>query len=508
MPLDLRASLEKVISLVTPRHALGAIGVITLIVVIALLVANAVRLSAPVAAAGEQSDPPSPAAVARVAAPLATAPAQSADIKASSLPARAALLPAGPVLSTATMPLDTTIPQDEADNLRWSLIRRTPLAATIYSAAGGVNWEALRSCEAQGDILVPAGFVWSFNETFREGPGYKEASGILAGGHCALATLFNAAAESAGLPTQFNRHRTPFPGYGAEKSVNIYWGRDDLVVQNTSGQDIYLRWRLVGNNATVEVVSAADSGARPLLPSLDGAQIALTYGRARSGSWGTLGKTRTVDQAVYAAIQFADRVNVWNGRLPVVAAVNPNVFMAGTNEMSSLYIYHLIAEAERRGVYVMLDVQPGGEDPLQLFGRLMDRYLRENVWLDWDIEHTTGGRVTAEQINRVAAEYFRRRAERGYGQKGIFAFYVFEMNAVADPENIRREYDNGWVVPIFDGYGPRAAKLAKTDQFRERFAGGPLGIMEFETRWGTKYDGISAQEYCMAYPDMLIYASQ
>ena len=407
----------------TPQQLLlAAILVIVLILApMALLVPHGVRLGGKVpdhvAAAGEQSGAPSPAAVARVAAPqageVAAAAAQNADVKASSLPVRAAPLPAGPVLGTATMPLDTTIPQDEADNLRWSLIRRTPLAATIYSAAGGVNWEALRQAEAQGDIFVPTGFSWSFNETFRDGPGYKEASGILAGGHCALATLFNAAVERAGLPTQFSRHRTSFPGYGPEKSVNIYWGRDDLVVQNTSGQDIYLRWRLVGNNATVEVVSAADPNARPPLPSLDGAQIALTYGRARSGSWGTLGQTQTVDQAVYAAIRFADRVNVWNGDRPAVTAVNPNVFMAGTNEMSRLYIYHLIAEAERRGAYVMLDVQPGGEDPLQLFGRLMDQYLRENVWLDWDIERTTGGRVTAEQINRVAAEYFRRRAERG-----------------------------------------------------------------------------------------------
>ncbi len=493
----------------TPRQLLlAAILVVVLILApMALLVPHGVRLGGKLpdhaAAASEAvaalALPTTTARVAAKAAPPA-AP-QNADIKASSLPA-------GPVLGTATMPLDTTIPQDEADNLRWSLIRRTPLAATIYSAAGGVNWEALRQAEAQGDIFVPAGFAWSFNETFREGPGYKEASGILAGGHCALATLFNAAAERAGLPTQFKRHRTPFAGYGPEKSVNIYWGRDDLVVQNTSGQDIYLRWRLVGNNATVEVVSAADPNARPALPSLDGAQIALTYGRARSGSWGTLGQTSTVDQAVHAAIQFADRVNAWNGDRAAVTAINPNVLMAGTNEMSSLYIYHLIAEAERRGAYVMLDVQTRGEDPLQLFGRLMDRYLRENVWLDWDIEHTTGGRVTAAQINSVAAEYFRRRAERGYRQKGIFAFYVFEMGAVADPENIQRVYDNGWVVPIFDGYGPRAAKLAKTDQFRERFAGGPLGIMEFETRWGTKYDGISAQEYCTAYPDMLIYASQ
>jgi hypothetical protein len=39
----------------------------------------------------------------------------------------------------------------------------------------------------------------------------------------------------------------------------------------------------------------------------------------------------------------------------------------------------------------------------------MERFLQENVWLDWDIEHTAGGVVSAGQINQVADAYFARR---------------------------------------------------------------------------------------------------
>ncbi len=412
------------------------------------------------------------------------------------------------VLGVATMSLLGTIPLDEADNLRWSLVRRTPAAATVYTPQSGVAWDILRRIEAEGDIFLPADFIWSFNETFRDGPGYKKASGILAGGHCALATAFNAAARAAGLPSQYKPHRTPFSGYAPEQSVNILWGRDDLTVKNALGSDLCFHWRLSREAVTIQIVSATGEYTRPALPSLENATIAMTYGRPRNQRWGTLGRTFIVDHSIYVASQFADRVNAWNGEKPVVIAVNPNVVMGGENELDALYVYHLIAEAERRQIYVMLDVQTGNRDPLQIFNKLMDRYMRENVWFDWDLEHSAGGRVDAAQINAVASAYFRRRVEKGYRQKGIFAFYIFNLSAVQDVKEVQRTYEWGWVAPIFDGYGSRNQKLAKTEEFRRLFVDWPYGIMEFESRWGSKYDGITAQDYFAAYPDALIFASQ
>jgi hypothetical protein len=89
---------------------------------------------------------------------------------------------------------------DETDNLRWSLVRGTPAGSKVDRASNGVDWAALRTVSAEGSFRLPAGSSWSFNATFGGGPGYKPASGVLAGGQCALATVFRAAAIKAGLP--------------------------------------------------------------------------------------------------------------------------------------------------------------------------------------------------------------------------------------------------------------------------------------------------------------------
>jgi hypothetical protein len=294
-------------------------------------------------------------------------------------------------------------------------------------------------------------------------------------------------------------------------SVNIFWGRDDLLVHNTSGQDMVFVWALTPE--AVEVSVAPFGGLTPssALPDWQGKTVAMVYGRP--GGWGSLGETDNVDQALYLARTYAERVDGWNGAAPVVVAVNPNVLMAGQETGRDPYLYHLIGEARRQGYYVMLDVQTGDRTPLALFNSLMDRFLQENVWFDWDLEHTAGGIVTAEQINQVAETYFARRKAQGFVIPGIFGLYTFKEGQVSNPASVRRQYDGGVVLPIFDGFGgrsqnPAGDKIAKTAWITSLFGDGPYGIMEFETRWGDRYDRISAQEYFQAFPDALIMASQ
>jgi hypothetical protein len=401
----------------------------------------------------------------------------------------------------------------EVDNVRWSLVRRTPQAAAVYKPETGVDWQALRGVATWGTILVPAGFSWSFNETFKQGPGYKQASGILAGGHCALATLFREAADVAGLPTHYRTHATPIPGYSLQESVNILWGRDDLVVDNTSGRDLYLLWSVGAEQVKLVVVPVTEELPLPALPDWRQGTVAMVYGRPGPGGWGSLGQTSYVDHALFQARTFAGRVDQWNGDRLVAVAVNPNVVMAGKAAERDLYLYQLIAEARRQGYFVMLDVQPGAGEPLAYFDALMDKFLLENVWFDWDVEHTAGGRVDAAQINQVAAAYFARREAAGFQTPGILGFYVFKENQVSNPGEVQRGYAGGVVTPIFDGYGGRSAnpggdKIAKTARIVGLFGEGDYGVMEFETRWGTRYDKISARSYFDAFPQARIFASQ
>lgn len=143
---------------------------------------------------------------------------------------------------------------DEADNARWSLMRDSSAAAELYSAYNGVDWPALSGVSQSGSFQLPAGSTWSFNRTFQGGVGYKMASGVLAGGHCALATVFRSAAIQAGLPTEAKPHLWPIPGFELSETVNIWWGRDDLLVHNATSQDLSLAWELTPQGVGVSVV--------------------------------------------------------------------------------------------------------------------------------------------------------------------------------------------------------------------------------------------------------------
>jgi hypothetical protein len=142
---------------------------------------------------------------------------------------------------------------DEADNARWSLVRDSSAAAGLYSADTGVDWPALRRVSQSGSFQLPAGSTWSFNQTFQGGVGYKMASGVLAGGHCALATVFRGAAIQAGLPAEAKPHLWPIPGFQLSETVNIWWGRDDLHIHNPTGQNLALDWDLTPDGVTVSV---------------------------------------------------------------------------------------------------------------------------------------------------------------------------------------------------------------------------------------------------------------
>ena len=142
---------------------------------------------------------------------------------------------------------------DEADNVRWSLVRHSAASASIYSSSTGVDWKALRKLTQSGTFSLPAGSSFSFNQTFQEGAGYKQASGVLAGGQCALATVMRAAAIRAGLPNKASPHRRPIPGFPLNQTVNIWWGAYDLVIQNPTSQNLTMAWTLTPTSVKITI---------------------------------------------------------------------------------------------------------------------------------------------------------------------------------------------------------------------------------------------------------------
>ena len=177
----------------------------------------------------------------------------SAPVAAQKAPATKAPV----ILGSAFLDLNQLADQnsiDESDNARWSLVRGTPAESQVYSSDNGVNWEDLRQVTASGAYPLPAGATWSFNDTFANGPGYKIASGVLAGGHCALATVFRAAAIHADLPTQAIPHRYPIPGFPLNQTVTIWWGQYDLTIKNTTSLAIDLAWSLTPEGIEISIL--------------------------------------------------------------------------------------------------------------------------------------------------------------------------------------------------------------------------------------------------------------
>jgi hypothetical protein len=200
---------------------------------------------------GAKAGPANGLSAAGSAPAAASAPAQAA----SSLTTGAAQ-PAA-VLGSATLDLGLVAKSssiDDADNVRWSLVRTTGDTAGLYVAQSGVDWKALRQVSRAGSFVLAAGSTWSFNATFQEGVGYKQASGVLAGGQCALATVIRGAAIRASLPTKAKQHRYAIPGFALADTVNIWWGRDDLTVQNPGGQDLLIAWELTPQTVKVSFI--------------------------------------------------------------------------------------------------------------------------------------------------------------------------------------------------------------------------------------------------------------
>ena len=149
-----------------------------------------------------------------------------------------------PVPGSVSLDLQNLGNVHEADNVRWSLAQGTSAREQYYSPENGVDWKALRSAELSGTIPIKAKHNWSFNDTFGYLEGYKYASGVYAGGHCALATVLRGAAYRAGLSTWYKLHWWAIPGFSYYESVSIWWGRDDLVLYNSTSQDLVLAWSL------------------------------------------------------------------------------------------------------------------------------------------------------------------------------------------------------------------------------------------------------------------------
>ena len=132
--------------------------------------------------------------------------------------------------------------------------------------------------------------------------------------------------------------------------------------------------------------------------------------------------------------------------------------------------------ARRAKALLLLDIQPGHADFL-VEARWLERWLREpDVGLALDPEwHTPGiqpgteiGSVTSEQVNAVSAWLSNIVREERLPEK-LFVVHQFTNDMIQDKERVKRRAGLAITFNV-DGFGDRANKIAKYDEFTRRAA--------------------------------------
>ena len=240
------------------------------------------------------------------------------------------------------------------------------------------------------------------------------------------------------------------------------------------------------------VNGAAGSGA-----GVDGAIYAGVYGNLGSAV-GTLGQTHSVEEALAKAKNWGDRVKAVNPDKTVV-----NVLLPTWNSGDATMINQIIAETGRRNRagehwYVMLNLEGGTVDTINAF---IDQHITSetpHVGVVLDVEWFKPLPVKISMINAVSKHYFDRRKSLGLTDLGIFAVWYFKAGSVQADEKLLQQVQQdekltsnaatGIVVPIMDGFGSMAGKLAVFESMKKLFESPHVGFMGFGDRWGTKYD--------------------
>ncbi|WP_016998084.1 hypothetical protein [Kocuria atrinae] len=126
-----------------------------------------------------------------------------------------------------------------------------------------------------------------------------------------------------------------------------------------------------------------------------------------------------------------------------------------------------IEAAEKNGVYVVLDLQPGHSDFLSQAKIYEDLLKRPNVGLALDPEWRLApgqvhmqqiGSVTAEEINETTDWLAKLTAENNLPQKAVI-LHQFSMSMIQNRENIKTEHPELELILHADGHGTPDLKM-------------------------------------------------
>jgi hypothetical protein len=197
------------------------------------------------------------------------------------------------------------------------------------------------------------------------------------------------------------------------------------------------------------------------------------YGTAGSGALGVLGEAGP--ERIMARLSRAAEPFGRTGRpvqpvfelIVTIAHAGPTKTGAYSADIPRRQVQRYLDAAHRHGVLVVLDLQPGRADFLDVARRW--RWALRDPWvgLALDPEWRMGpdgvpgrriGSVSAAEVNRVAVWLDRLTARRGLPEK-VFLLHQFRTDMVRHPERIQPR-DHLALVQHVDGFGTPAEKMA------------------------------------------------
>ena len=197
------------------------------------------------------------------------------------------------------------------------------------------------------------------------------------------------------------------------------------------------------------------------------------YGTAGTGALGVLGEAtpeRIVPRLLRAAAPFArDGRTVQPVFELIVTVAHAHPTTAGTysSNIPHAQVRRYIAAAHRHGVLVVLDLQPGRADFLDV-AKSWEWALRDPwVGLALDPEWRMGpggvpgqriGSVSAAEVNRVSAWLDDLTARNGLPEK-VFMLHQFRTDMIRHIERVR-DRDHLALVQHVDGFGTPSEKMA------------------------------------------------
>jgi len=254
---------------------------------------------------------------------------------------------------------------------------------------------------------------------------------------------------------------------------------------------------------------------------LEGKIVYIVYGRPQKyegqETWGSLGAGRTAEESWQIVQNLRGKISQEIGRSDTDFALrilNP-VYRSGGGVIEDIYIQKALELAHENRGLVALNFNSISDaiETIQRLEGVLPKELLPYLAVGLDIEHFPNRKATAEEINEFSSWFAGKHKEWMINSPnnllpGLIILYTLhgssqagEIGRILNLEALKQYYldEKTLVVPVFDGYGSREAKLAKMRQIIASLPNTPdypplLGVMEFSSRWGNRYDSCDTDE--------------